>query len=231
MYRIGRDGILTVLAGTSSYGFSGDNGSAVAGRLAKPSGVVADAQGNVFIADTDNQRIRKVTPDGIIRTIAGTGMGGFSGDNGQALATQFNGPAGLALDAANNLYVADQGNNRVRRISPDGIIRTVANVGSPGNLTIDGDGNLYIAGGPRSDVDDRSPSSFGFVWFMSRSRIPLFISCALRLFLFGRCHRSSRSSLRRGQRVRSSPKGHAGSPHDDRRFRRTLASAHGHNRQ
>ena len=173
VYRIGRDGILTVLAGTSSYGFSGDNGSAVAGRLAKPSGVVADAQGNVFIADTDNQRIRKVTPDGIIRTIAGTGMGGFSGDNGQALAAQFNGPAGLALDAANNLYVADQGNNRVRRISPDGIIRTVANVGSPGNLTIDGDGNLYIAGGPVYTVTADGATST----IVPQAHLGLFGSC------------------------------------------------------
>ncbi len=149
VYRVTKDGALILVAGISSYGFGGDGGPAVSAQLASPSGVAVDAQGNVYIADTNNNRIRRVGPDGVIRTIAGTGVSGLSGDEGPAAGAQLNAPSGLTFDAAGDLYIADAGNGRVRKITPDGVIRTAAsNLGTPRQLVVDASGTLYIAGGP-----------------------------------------------------------------------------------
>lgn len=119
-------GIITAFAGNGQVGASGDGGPATAAMLNEPSGLALDAAGNVYIADTNNHRIRKVAPDGVIRNFAGTGVAGFSGDGGAATSAQLATPVGLAFDAAGNLYVADADNNRVRKISPTGVITTIA---------------------------------------------------------------------------------------------------------
>ena len=85
-----------------------------------------DAAGNLFIADAENHRIRQVSPDGVIRTVAGNGLGGFSGDGGPATNASLEFPQGVAVDAAGNLFIADAENHRIRQVSPDGVIRTVA---------------------------------------------------------------------------------------------------------
>ena len=146
------------VAGSSRIG---DGGPALAAQFSTIQGIAIDRLGNVYLADTDNHRVRKVA-GGVIATIAGTGVAGFSGDGKSALNAQLNFPYGLALDSSGNLYVADLGNQRVRRISPDGVISTVAGTGrkvsspdgaapldtsllSPRNVAVDSAGNLYIA--------------------------------------------------------------------------------------
>ena len=112
-------------------GFSGDGGPAVHAALSnQPFGVAVDSDGSVYVADTYNNRVRKVDAAGIITTVAGTGSAGYSGDAGPAANAQLNLPHGVALDAAGNIYVADTANSRIRKISSDGIITTVAGGGS-----------------------------------------------------------------------------------------------------
>jgi uncharacterized protein (TIGR03437 family) len=116
------DGTIVTIAGVGAAGFGGDGGLATAARLSSPQGVAADSNGDVFIADTGNNRIRQITPDGIIQTIAGQGAPSFSGDGGPAVSAALNAPAGLVLDGSGDLYLADSGNNRVRRLVPEGVI-------------------------------------------------------------------------------------------------------------
>jgi trimeric autotransporter adhesin len=146
------------VAGSSRVG---DGGSAQAAQFSNIQGIAIDRQGNLYISDTDHHRIRKVSA-GTVTTIAGTGVAGFSGDGGSALDAQLNFPYGLALDSAGNIYVADLGNQRVRRIGTDGAIATIAGTGkkasspdgaaptdtsllSPRNVAVDAAGSLYIA--------------------------------------------------------------------------------------
>ena len=130
--------IITTVAGNGSLGFSGDGGAATNAKLYVPSGVALDAFGNLYIADTDNNRIRKVDTNGIITTVAGKTGGGYSGDGGAATNASLSYPFGVALDAAGNLYIADQNNNRIRKVDTNGIISTVA-----------GNGNHPLRGGRR----------------------------------------------------------------------------------
>jgi subtilase family serine protease/sugar lactone lactonase YvrE len=147
---------------TSVGGSINDGGLAVQSLLSKPSGVVRDAAGNTYVSDAGNQLVRKVTSTGLITTVAGTGSGGFSGDGGPATAAQLNAPQQLALDGAGNLYIADSGNARIRRIDSAGQIMTVAGTGSTGStgdggpagsaqigipygLAVDASGNLYFS--------------------------------------------------------------------------------------
>lgn len=129
---IGTDGIITTLAGTGTAGYSGDGGPAHAAQLHGPYGVAADRQGNVYIADVDNQRIRKVSPDGTIHTVAGNGTGGYSGDWGPATAAALYEPIGVAVDTAGTLYIADGWNARIRIVAPSGTIHTLAGNGVAG---------------------------------------------------------------------------------------------------
>ena len=157
-------GIITIIAGTGMPGFSGDTGLAMSAQLDLPTALAVDTTGNLYLADTGNHRIRKIaTSTGIITTIAGTGTQGFSGDNASAISAAIDSPTGLALDAQNNLYLADTHNHRIRRITAaTGIITTIAGVGTPAfsgdavaattaaldlprGLTIDSAGNLYLA--------------------------------------------------------------------------------------
>ena len=166
--KISVDGTMSTVAGDPSRlfsyqaGFRGDGGPATWARLNKPDGLAVDRGGSLYIADTHNHRIRKVTPDGIITTIVGNGIAGYGGDGELAVNAQLNLPRGLALDGLGNLYIADTFNDRVRKVTADGIIVTVAGGGNsvsigdggpavsgvlakPGGVALDPAGNLYIA--------------------------------------------------------------------------------------
>ncbi len=153
-------GVIVTVAGTGVQGYSGDGDRADRARLSFPVGdpevenfghLAVDADGNLYIADQGNHRIRKVDRNGMITTFAGVGESGFSGDAGQATAARINFPAGLAVDSQGNVYFTDQRNNRVRRVDRAGVITTVAGDGSsstlsgPAALAIDAAGNIYIA--------------------------------------------------------------------------------------
>lgn len=149
-------GVITSVAGSGAAGFGGDGGPALSAQLNYPAGVAADAAGNIFIADTRNHRVRRVTPAGTIATVAGTGSGGFSGDGGRASAAQLNGPRGVFVDAAGNLFIADTDNQRIRKVTPAGTISTVAGAGTAG---FSGDGGAALVAQLRNPVSvavDRS---------------------------------------------------------------------------
>ncbi|MCM3882630.1 serine/threonine protein kinase, partial [Frankia sp. R82] len=121
------------MAGTGTGGFSGDGGPATHAQLGNPSGVAVDTTGALYIADWGSNRVRRVGTDGTITTVAGTGAPGSSGDGGPATHAQLRNPNGVAVDTTGALYIADQDNNRVRRVGTDGTITTVAGTGAPGS--------------------------------------------------------------------------------------------------
>ncbi len=125
-------GIISTVAGNGRFGYSGDGGPAVNAAISVPTGLAVDAAGNLFIADYDNQVIRKVTPDGIISTFAGTGTAGYSGDYGPAAKATLNAPLSVAANAAGDLFISDSGNNVIREVSPKGFITTFAGNGTFG---------------------------------------------------------------------------------------------------
>jgi len=128
--RVAKNGVITTFAGNGSAGFGGDGGAATSAQLNSPEGVAVDAAGNVYIADTQNARVRRVT-GGTISTFAGNGSAGFGGDGSTATSAQLDTPVGLAVDAGGNVYIADLGNSRVRRVS-GGTITTIAGNGIAG---------------------------------------------------------------------------------------------------
>lgn len=140
--------IITTAAGGGSVAGAGDGGSAVSARLSSPFDAVIGPDGSVYIADTGSQRIRRVTPDGVITTIAGTGAAGFGGDNVPANQAQLSGPAGIALSQEGSVYVADTNNHRIRRIDTNGFITTVAGTGTAGFNGFDGDAGLIQLSSP-----------------------------------------------------------------------------------
>jgi len=125
-------GETTAVAGTGESGYSGDGGQATQARLDNPQGVFVTSGGSIYIADTENHRVRKVDASGVITTVAGTGSGGFSGDSGPATGAQLNKPIAVDVDGSGNLYIADTDNHRVRKVDGSGIITTVAGTGYPG---------------------------------------------------------------------------------------------------
>ncbi len=160
--RVSPSGDIQTWAGTGLAGFSGDTGPGVAARLNGPTGLAIDAAGSLYIADTSNHRVRKVNPEGVIVTVAGNGTAGYGGDGGPATEASLNTPRGLALDGAGSLYIADSGNHRLRRVTPEGVILTLAGAGvggysgdgvpgvaarlnSPYGVALDPAGNVYIA--------------------------------------------------------------------------------------
>jgi sugar lactone lactonase YvrE len=162
--RVDGTGIITTVAGTGSFLYNGDGIPAVSANLNDPSGIAFDAAGNLYIADTDHDRIRRVDAvTGIITTVAGTGDRGYNGDNQPATLAKINSPYHITLDALGNLFIADDGNHRVRRIDANtGTITTVAGTGNAGyngdgqpaasadlqdprDVVTDAAGNLYIA--------------------------------------------------------------------------------------
>ena len=132
-------GIITTVAGTGLSGYSGDGGQATVAQLRSPRGVAVDAYGNIYIADTGNHRIRVVTKStGIITTVAGNGIEGYSGDGGQTTAAAIAWPQGIAVDASFNIYFADADNRRIRKVTRStGIITAVVGNGEYGDA---GDG-------------------------------------------------------------------------------------------
>jgi len=165
--RISPAGTISTVAGNGKAGFSGDNGPAILARI-DPVALAIDNQNNLYIADGDNYRIRKVDSNGVINTIAGTGTPGYTGDNGPASIALISFVTGLAVDSTGNLYVADLDNLYVRKIDTSGQITTVAGSGGfgriddgvpatqavmlPAAVALDGAGNLYIADINRSVI-------------------------------------------------------------------------------
>jgi sugar lactone lactonase YvrE len=157
-------GIITTFAGKSSRGYSGDEGAATSAQLNTPRGIAVDSTGNVYIADTINNRIRKVAATtGIITTFAGNGSAGYSGDDDAATSAQLRSPRGVAVDSKGNVYIADTDNHRIRRVATNGKITTFAGNGSAGfsggdgsnatsaqlnfprGVAVDSRGDVYIA--------------------------------------------------------------------------------------
>lgn len=142
-------GTITTVAGDGTAGYNGDGGPAVSASLDSPYGVAVDPGGNVYIADMNNHRIRKVDGSGVISTVAGNGVAGYSGDGGGAADASLNGPRDVAVDASGNVYIADSYNQRVRKVDVSGVITTAAGSGIPG---YSGDG------GPAISADLRNPA-------------------------------------------------------------------------
>ncbi|MBW8748251.1 MAG: hypothetical protein JF584_11940, partial [Acidobacteria bacterium] len=156
-------GAITTVAGTGEQGFDGDGGAATQALLDSPVGIAIDASENLYISDTRNHRIRKVSTSGTISTIAGTGVAGFSGDGGAATSAMISLPTAVAVDSSGNVFFADSNNNRVREIvAASGTIQTVAGNGeqgysgdggaaidasldSPEGISVDSSGNLYLS--------------------------------------------------------------------------------------
>jgi uncharacterized protein (TIGR03437 family) len=162
-------GQIATAAGTGVAGFSGDGGQAALAQLDSPWAVAADAFGNIVIADTKNDRVRRITSDGRIMTIAGTGEAGYSGDGNGAIKAKLNEPDALAISPEGILYIADQKNHRIRRVALDGTIRTLCGTGDPVSagenvaaqlgslrgpvrLALDRDGKLFFSDGESQRV-------------------------------------------------------------------------------
>ena len=154
-------GIITTFAGTYTPGSSGDGGAATSAQLNGPTWVSVDISGNVYIAESVNNKIRKVTSTGIITTIAGTGATGSGGDFGAATSAQLNNPWGVSVDISGNVYIADTDKNKIRMVTSTGFIITFAGTGTagsagdggaatsaqlngPNGISVDTSGNLYI---------------------------------------------------------------------------------------
>ena len=169
VFRLASNGTLTLVAGNSRAGFSGDGGPAVNAQLNTPQGLALDAAGNLYIADSQNNRVRIVTRDGIINTFAGNGQTSFGGgpgsfnDGGPATNALLHLPMGVAVDKSGNVYIADTGDNIIRKVTTDGIINTFAGDSYPGllrqddgtavdsefnkpsDVAVDSSGNIYVA--------------------------------------------------------------------------------------
>lgn len=154
--KISTDGMVSTFAGSGAVGFA--DGTGTAAQFASPAYVAIDAWGNIFVSDGSNHAIRKITPGGIVTTFAGSGVAGYA--NGTGTAAQFNFPQGIAVDKAGNIYVADNANHRIRKISPDAVVTTFAGSGvsgtADGNTTDaqfiqpravapDASGNVYVS--------------------------------------------------------------------------------------
>jgi uncharacterized protein (TIGR03437 family) len=165
-----KDYTIQTVAGTSNYGYSGDGGLGVTAQLNSPKRVAVDSSGNVYISDNRNSRVRKLTSAGVIATVAGNGTYGYSGDGGDATKAQISYPGGIAVDSAGNLYIADYNNSRIRKVTPQGTISTVAGKGwggadpgdnipatqallmYPTDVAVDASGNMYIADSQRCEI-------------------------------------------------------------------------------
>jgi trimeric autotransporter adhesin len=161
--KVNKSGIISCIAGNDNFsGYFGDGGPATVAELNAPSGVTLDVSGNIYIADANNERVRKINTSGIINTIAGNGIAGFSGDGGVAIVAELNTPLYIEVDAYSNVFFTDFTNNRIRMVNTSGIIRTVvgngiagfsgdggpastAELNEPYGIALDASGSLYIA--------------------------------------------------------------------------------------
>jgi trimeric autotransporter adhesin len=153
--KIAPDGTISTIAGTGTPGYSGDGGPAANAQINTPTGIRADDAGNLYIADVGNQRIRKVDASGMITTLAGNGNKGYGGDGGPAIDASFYNPVRVAVDPSGNVLVADQSDHRIRRITPAGIITTLAGngAGTPAAGSFSGDG------GPATSASLNNPTA------------------------------------------------------------------------
>ena len=131
--RITTDGKISTLVGTGAAGSGGDGGPATRAQVNCPRQIAVDSTGAVYVTDPGGHRVRRIGPDGVISTVAGTGAAGSGGDGGPAAKAQLNKPFGVALDGAGVLYVAEFGGHRVRRVDADGVITTVVGTGALGS--------------------------------------------------------------------------------------------------
>ncbi len=198
--RVGLDGIITTIAGTGDSGFSGDEGPATEALLNYPTDVAVDSKGNIYIVG-GNQRVRRVDPDGIITTYAGTGnmeaagAGAFNGEAGEATKVDLWNPRGVAVDGSGNLYIADASNHRIRKVSPfSGMLTTVAGSGRGGILGGAGSpGEFSGDGGPATEArlgfpTDVAVTASGEIYFADTRnfRIRLVEGGSIRTFAGGR---------------------------------------------
>ena len=159
--RIDREGYLTRFAGNGERGRGGEGVKALESSFAFPCDVRLDSKGNIFVADLENHRVRKITRDGVVTTVAGSGVPGYAGDGGPAINAQLNSPWGILLDKDDNLLIADSNNDVIRKVGSDGIIQTIAGNGqegyegdggparaaklnTPQSLAVDAAGRIYI---------------------------------------------------------------------------------------
>jgi streptogramin lyase len=155
-------GTISTVAGTGTFGYAGDGATAVAATLKSPTRMRRDSAGNLYFCDTNSHVIRRIDLAGVITTVAGTGVMGYSGDHGLATAARFNTPYDLRFAPNGDLYIADTGNNVIRRIDHNGVVTTVVGIGiggfagdlgdahnarlnRPSALTFDADGALWIS--------------------------------------------------------------------------------------
>src|SRR5690242_11073985 len=151
---------INTIAGNGTVGYTGDGGQATAAQINAHGGVAVDSAGNLYFADLSARSVvRKVTPAGIITTVAGNGSSGFSGDGIHATSAQLNVPRGMAVDFLGNLYIADSGNNRIRKVS-GGVITTVAGNGSAGFAGDGGSATNALLNSPRGVAVDASGNLF-----------------------------------------------------------------------
>ena len=191
--RVDPGGTITTVAGIGEIGYSGDGGLAVNAQLRYPTGVAVDNTGTLYIADSENHRIRRVDVSGTISTIAGIGESGYSGDGGPATGAWLYHPRGVAVNRSGALYIADSGNHRIRRVDVSGTITTVAGNGmrgvprvigfnedgrpavevaliSPAGVAVDGSGALYIA--DRGDFRIRRVDAAGTITTVAKAGAP-----------------------------------------------------------
>lgn len=184
-------GVITTVAGIGSAGFAGDGGLAIRAQLYTPDGVAVDSTGNLYIADTNNHRVRKVdVSTGVITTVAGTGGAGFSGDGGPATLAQLYYPEAITVDSSGHFFIGDRGNNRVRMVNERGVISTVAGNGTatwrgegtpayattlnqPRGVAADVHGNIYVADVSNHRVRKVSGVAADVQFSVSASGLPL----------------------------------------------------------
>jgi trimeric autotransporter adhesin len=164
---ISQTNVIITFAGTGANGYSGDGGQCIRATFSRPQNIISDSTGNLYFADADNNVIRRIDGSGIVSTIAGNGTDGYSGDNGPATLAMLSTPTGLAVDAIGSIYIADNGNNRIRKVDASGIITTIAGTGVNGFGGDNGPATLAELDNPYGVGVDHS----GNVYFSAHARV------------------------------------------------------------
>ena len=168
-------GVVVLFAGTGVPGSLGDGASALNAQFNAPDGLAVGSDGSVYVADVGNNKIRKIDPSGVVTTVAGTGAPGNSGDNAQATSATLHSPTGVAVGADGSIFIADQGNNKIRKVDPSGVIAVLAGSGaqgclgdngpaisaqlnSPTSVSVGPDGSVYIADSSNDEIRKVIPS-------------------------------------------------------------------------